>query len=882
MAEVFEAFLLGEGGFERRVALKRLLPEVAEDDVSAQRFLDEARIAGSLHHPNVAAVLDMGVLEGVPFLISELVDGLDLRSLEEEAGPASGPIPFEIALHVVCEVAAGLHHAHRAVDTEGRPLGIVHRDVSPENIMVSWQGDVKLIDFGIAHALSRLAATRVGGPPGKLSYMAPEQTSQGTVDPRTDVFALGCVLHWLLSGESPIEGGRRAELDPAIDPRVRPIVERAIQQNQAQRYPSAAALASDIKKLGASASRQALVEWMAAVERAQRPRKDPASERQRLDLFELALVQPSESGEPSNGATTRSFVAKEIDPTPVHTPRTEQDPMIGTVLHGFRIEQLLDQGASARLYRASHNVLPREYAVKVIHDRLLVDDNAVERFTREAKILSKLSHPHLVSVADVGTTTAGRPFIAMEFLHGRSLRAAIKEEGPFAPERAARITRHVALGLAEVHRHGLVHRDLKPANIMLVDPNEVAKVLDFGIARDTGGGDDYRTRLTRQGQILGTPAFMAPEQIRGASTVGPPADLYALGGVICAMLTGEPPFGRGIAEAIEGHLTGPLPVLPDAGGLEILALRLLAKDPAARPRSALEVLAEIDRLDLASTEPGEVQEPTEVPTTPEAVVARPAAPGRTLPPAATPHTGPTLNTLRPTVENFVPRARALIFVLGAATLFVLGALFGRFSSRSEQDAPVVVQEAAPEVRSPIAVGTARPSPPPPAAVEPPADPVEPANKARPLRTSKAPRPKKDEPSVEPQEPDAERWAFLDRSVKESLAARGLRNLDDLEALAPDSKAPKRWKAARAARNLAEAQGAADAAKRDLEELSIDLPLLRAISERIKKRMESLPPERAASLEQAYLDLKKTIGPGLNATARTHLALELLDFERSLR
>jgi hypothetical protein len=214
-------------------------------------------------------------------------------------------------------------------------------------------------------------------------------------------------------------------------------------------------------------------------------------------------------------------------------------------------------------------------------------------------------------------------------------------------------------------------------------------------------------------------------------------------------------------------------------------------------------------------------------------------------------------------------------------LFVLGALFGRLSSRPEEDAPLVVQEG---VREPVAVGG--PSHPSPslAAAEPPVDPTEPLIKpVRPLTRARNPRPRKEEsPPSSEADPDAERWAYLDRTLKESLAARGLRSLDDFEALAPDSTASKRWRAARSARDLAEARVAADVTKRDIEQLAVDLPLLRKLSERLKVRVDTLPADRVASVEPRYLDLRAAIHPGLNASARTRLALDLIDFEHDLR
>ncbi len=159
MAEVFEGELVGELGFTRKIAIKRMLADAAADPASAQRFLDEARIASRLHHANIVAVLDVGLLEGLPFQVLELVDGLDVQQMMQRAG---GALPADIALVIAAEVARALDHAHAAVDGAGASLGIVHRDVKPSNVLVSWSGDVKLSDFGIALARDRESKTEAG------------------------------------------------------------------------------------------------------------------------------------------------------------------------------------------------------------------------------------------------------------------------------------------------------------------------------------------------------------------------------------------------------------------------------------------------------------------------------------------------------------------------------------------------------------------------------------------------------------------------------------------------------------------------------------------------------------------------------------------------
>jgi hypothetical protein len=201
MAEVFEAELVGEQGFSRKVALKRMSGDAAVNPGAAARFLDEARIASRLHHAHVVSVLDVGLLDDRPFQVLELVDGLDVQALLQRAGDT---LPIEIALIIAGAVAHALDHAHTMCDASGAPLGIVHRDVKPSNVLVSWGGDVKLTDFGIAVARDRVARTEAGAIAGTMGFIAPEQRMGSHVDGRADVFALGLTLHAMLAGYTPL------------------------------------------------------------------------------------------------------------------------------------------------------------------------------------------------------------------------------------------------------------------------------------------------------------------------------------------------------------------------------------------------------------------------------------------------------------------------------------------------------------------------------------------------------------------------------------------------------------------------------------------------------------------------------------------------------
>ncbi len=252
MGEVWEGALEGSSGFARRVAIKRMM---GVEDVPGweNMFLDEARIASQLHHANIVPVLDFGVEDGKPFQVLELIDGLDAWKMAQLAASKGVALPYEVALHLCTEVAHALHYAHNARGENGRSLRIVHRDVTPDNVLVSWEGDVKLSDFGIAKARDRSHKTQAGVRVGKPSYMAPEQATGGDVDERTDVFMLGCVLQALLTGRSPLAGenkladllaGLELEVDPRVPDDIKVIVARAVKRSKAERFPDAEQMAN--------------------------------------------------------------------------------------------------------------------------------------------------------------------------------------------------------------------------------------------------------------------------------------------------------------------------------------------------------------------------------------------------------------------------------------------------------------------------------------------------------------------------------------------------------------------------------------------------------------------------------------------------------------
>ena len=333
-----------------------------------------------------------------------------------------------------------------------------------------------------------------------------------------------------------------------------------------------------------------------------------------------------------------------------------------TLAERYRLVEVIGRGGMGTVYRALDLRLRRTVAVKVLAGTLADQDpTSVARFEREARAAAALNHPAVVAVYDAGADRAER-FIVMELVAGRSLEAILHEQGSLDPEQSARIASRVADALAAAHAAGIVHRDIKPANVMLA-PDGSVKVLDFGIARAMDG-----TALTMNASVLGTAAYMSPEQALGDPVDGR-SDIYSLGCVLYALLAGRPPFtGEAVAAVLNQHANvPPSPLALDnrrvSPELAALVMQMLAKAPEDRPQSAAEVR---DRLGFAGS-----QRPTTRPTEPIAPVPR-AAPDAA--PTARLHDTTPTRLLAPAARH--PRRRLIpaIVVAALALMIVVAAL----------------------------------------------------------------------------------------------------------------------------------------------------------------------------------------------------------------
>jgi serine/threonine protein kinase len=261
LGEVFRAVSRRDG---RLVALKRLMPYLCEDREVVEMLKLEASLAGHLDHPSVAKVVDAGEVSGIHYIAYAYVHGRDLRAIHDRALRGGHLMPLDVAIFIILRIAEGLSYVHGRLDEAGRPLGLVHRDVSPSNILVSFDGDVKLTDFGIAYIEGRIDRTPAGQIKGTFSYMSPEQATGGSIDGRSDVFSLGVCLWELSTGKRLFDGLRlenvlrriaNGKVDPPrahagrVSPELEDVILKALAQTSDRRYPNADQLFADLSRL---------------------------------------------------------------------------------------------------------------------------------------------------------------------------------------------------------------------------------------------------------------------------------------------------------------------------------------------------------------------------------------------------------------------------------------------------------------------------------------------------------------------------------------------------------------------------------------------------------------------------------------------------------
>jgi tetratricopeptide (TPR) repeat protein len=252
VAQLFLGKITGVQGFEKLVAIKMILPHLSGEKELVNAFIDEAKLAALLTHPNIVQIHDFGLMENSYFIAMEYIFGKDLRHIFQKAREKEAPLSLDHALYITSRICAGLGYAHKLTDLQGKPQHVIHRDISPQNILISYDGEVKIVDFGIAKAAGQSSTTQHGSIKGKVAYMSPEQASGEKIDHRSDIFSAGILLYEMLTQKRMFTGDtmeildkvRKRDFEPAeravenLPPKLYKILDRALAKDVNQRYQS--------------------------------------------------------------------------------------------------------------------------------------------------------------------------------------------------------------------------------------------------------------------------------------------------------------------------------------------------------------------------------------------------------------------------------------------------------------------------------------------------------------------------------------------------------------------------------------------------------------------------------------------------------------------
>jgi serine/threonine protein kinase len=598
MATVYLASL-GTGAAARLVAVKLLRAGLPDHDYRT-RFIDEAKLVLRLHHPNIVEVREAGEFEGQLFIVMSLVEGRDLADIWDRCAAVGKAFPVPIAVHIIRELLRGLHYAHTFPG-----LGLVHRDVSPSNILIDWTGNVLLSDFGLATSTLKGSLTVPGVVFGKVGYMSPEQARHETLDGRADVYACGAVLWELLTGR-PLRGGDGVDTEDVshfmapppstyssrVDPELDAIVIKALARDREDRYLSAhefmEALGAWLQRAypgftgqGAVADFMGMLFGDAAIREAENRElllaeiagtTTPATIRSGEDAmkdtladeeeFDLALSDFDDEGgdgkkiiplppdrQPSPAAKAEAAANR---PQRRDKGKNDDDPVNdieyiqpGTIIADrYCVVSRIGRGGMGTVYLGEHTTVGRRVAIKVLTHQWSRSELVAKRFRAEARAASAAGHHNIIEVFDAGQLPDGRLFLVMEYLTGRNLYEEIQELQVITPGRACRIIRYVARAIRAAHDVGIIHRDLKPDNVMFVPlPEGEGETIKVLDFGISAGAErvEGEARLTIPGHALGTPEYMAPEQAKGKDATEL-FDIYALGVMLFECLVGEPPF----------------------------------------------------------------------------------------------------------------------------------------------------------------------------------------------------------------------------------------------------------------------------------------------------------------------------------------------------
>ncbi len=605
MGEVYLGASGGIEGAERPCVVKIIRREHADDSSFLARFFDEARIQAQLQHPAIAQVFEASTdATGKPYVVVEYVEGRNLGELRVRASHLGMRFAWPDAVAIAISIGEALTHVHGRTDADGNPLDIVHRDVSPQNVMVGYGGEVKLIDFGTARGQNRRSQTVAGVVFAKPGYVAPEVAKNVPGGVPADLYAFGIILWELLTGRRFLMGETSVHLEEVAAGRRRPtsvasvvdapesldeIIDRLTAVEPGDRYSSAAEAVSHLvdllKRAPSLADGQRGVRARIARLMHRLYPAEPA--RTRAEFARLL-------GEARTKKATESAASQEPE-IPAAAEPVAAEPEVPNLLEGTRYQLVgeLGRGGMGVVHRALHVDLGRSVALKIIPEGALGLSGSTERFRSEARTIAALSHENLVKLHDFGVTRDGRPFYAMELLEGEALDASLERRRVLPWRLAVKYGIQACDALGAAHAAGVVHCDIKPANLFVTKDGTV-KLLDFGVA--TCSNRIEANQKESHARIIGTPEYMSPEQANGKKPDAR-SDIYAVGAVLYELCTGTLPHPESttllLLAAKQQQCVQPVrqraPELDLPKALEVVLGRALELDPSLRYQSAEEL-----------------------------------------------------------------------------------------------------------------------------------------------------------------------------------------------------------------------------------------------------------------------------------------------------
>ncbi|MDB4981985.1 MAG: hypothetical protein JWM82_2737, partial [Myxococcales bacterium] len=595
--EVFAALRPVE--IERFCALKVLTAQTTRRPDFVTGLRNEATRLVRRIHGNLVQLYDVGLVDQRLFFVSELVDGIDLAALQAALARRRQAFPVDVAVFVAMEIAAALSYLARLAVRNGDPAPLPG-GLSPRAVLLSFDGEVKLLHYGAMMASLPIHETLM--PP---TAVAANLRAPGAAE----IYLLGALLRSLV-GASPVAASKTpppvllASRPSESSPTLARVIERALATEPSQRF-------ADVDELRAA---------LATILRAMRPAGAPTPAlgdllRQAAPptlVDRAALAALAKSYDPKRGAappTWKAITLTRLETGGASRPPRPLAPAIdlgaGEVIPGtrYRILSKIGEGGMGSVYLSEHVDLEKKVALKLLRADVARDPETLQQFRQEARAASKVGSAYICDVTDFGELADGSVFFVMEYLDGQSLGRVLRQLSRISAARAIAILRQIAKALGAAHEKGIVHLDVKPDNVMLLAQGkrvDAVKVVDFGIAGliQQGGAEE---------EIAGTPEYIAPERAQGHG-YDHRSDIYAMGVVAYEMMSGSVPFhGKNHVATLTMQVKDPpmpLDRQPETKGLPLelvaLVMRMLSKDPAARPQSMAEVEALLCEAQIAA------------------------------------------------------------------------------------------------------------------------------------------------------------------------------------------------------------------------------------------------------------------------------------------